>query len=731
MEIAGEKKTTRVIKDKWWIILLVSIIFSIVVEFVQIKTQPFFYMPRSTEEMRSQETTIFPGKETGISGYEQTKEGLTVVAGDPQIYFDVSGNEPYHNLSFYFSTPTTSNLDIQVFYLKDADFNEIDSVKVSIPSGVDYWAVQIPEGQYPQIRIDIDGEFIPLQSIAIGNVEVYKEVIPPSMHILRMIIVAVCAFAVLMWMTWCDTWSKIRSTFANTIQTIKNNGKRNIIYILSFFGIIALSVGCLYLICSVINQEAITSPKLVFALAIGLALASMLIFRNTLKTQPEYIFLVLMVCIGFLYCFYIPHTGINGWDEDYHYTEALKTSYVDSLIITPQDQVTIERYVKPSFDLNGGIQEERKQQDKLFHSGGIEKRTFVHPVSIPELFNGIGLFFGRVFNLSYYLIHFLGRFTGLLTYAFVGFFAIRRLHSGKMIAAVALLIPTEVFIASSYNYDSYLTGFTILGLSYYIAQWQEANKTMTLKDEIIMIGAMFFGCLTKNIVYFPLLWILIMLPKNKFADKKHHQRYVWTLIAVTGLLLISYLLNSAAYASSGKDLLADMRGGSDVNPRGQIEYILHNPLKYCKMIWNYIANEYFGSGRSASILTNMAYHGLMPNHVLYLVLLFSVAFTDKNEYDQELVGHVWAHLWPIIISFAVIVIVITSMYIAYTPVGAEGAQGAQHRYLIPMIFPVLIHCGSGLVKNRMNRGWYNGLVLTVAAYVGFACVYNAAISKYF
>ena len=74
---------------------------------------------------------------------------------------------------------------------------------------------------------------------------------------------------------------------------------------------------------------------------------------------------------------------------------------------------------------------------------------------------------------------------------------------------------------------------------------------------------------------------------------------------------------------------------------------------------------------------------------------------------------------------------ISSMYLAFTPVGADHVAGAQFRYLIPMMLPVLFHLGSGLIENKMNRGWYNGLVFCIVAYVGFSCVYNGFICRYY
>ena len=480
--------------------------------------------------------------------------------------------------------------------------------------------------------------------------------------------------------------------------------------------------------CTVFAGKPMTSPRVVFAIFAGLFAACLFVFRKTLKTQPEYLFLALAVSIGFLLCYYVPHTGLNSWDEDVHYAQALNTSYVDSIVLTQQDEVTIVRSVPASYDLSGGgVQALHDQQDQLYRGGATERAASAPLSTMLEFFNGIGLFAGRALGMPYYMIHFMGRFFGLLAYALLGFIGIRKLKSGKMIAAVTLLIPTAMFLASSYNYDSYLTGFTALGLCYYLAQWQDRDAKVTLKDAIIMIVSISLGCLTK-VIYIPLLWILLLLPRRKFADRRQHTWFLISIAAATLLVASTYVL---PLFSSGSASYGDVRGGPDVSTAGQVRFVLSDPLHFIRTIWHFMTDAYFNLGRAGELLTNYAYIGIMPNQYIYLLLLIAVCLTDKNEYDGELVHHPWAHIWPILVSLGVTVLAVTSMYLAFTPVGADYVAGAQFRYMIPMILPVLLHIGSGLVENKMDRGWYNGLVLSVAAFVGFASVYNGYICRYF
>lgn len=713
---------------RWWLLLIIAIIAAFLLEVIQINTQPKASMYTVSEQLTEQEKNLYPNQITGISGYCITGQELIVEEEDPQMYFSIENSGLISYMYFHFQPVSKAGMRIQIFYPgEDGVYSEANSVVSECPAGVDFWPIEIPAAEYATLRIDIDGSSIPLESIGMGNVAPEMKRITPGIHWVRIVIVSVLLFAVLFWMAWCEIWTGMKKAIQGGIRGIRENKKRSVLYALAFPVAAGISVFLFWLFCTVFAGKPMTSPRIVFAILIGVFAACLFVFRKTLKAQPEYLFLVLVLCIGFLLCYYVPHTGLNSWDEDVHYTQALKTSYVDSVVMTQQDEITVARNVGPSYDLSGGgVKALHDQQDLMYHAGATERATFTSIATIPEVFNGIGLFAGRAFGMPYYMIHFMGRFFGLITYALLGFLGIRKLKSGKMIAAVTLMIPTAMFLASSYNYDSYLTGFTALGLCYYLAQWQDRDAKVTLKDAIIMIGSIAFGCITKAI-YIPLLWILILLPKRKFANNKQHTWYLISIIAATALVAFTYILPSI-FSSAQSD--GDMRGGAEVSTSGQIRFILSDPLHFIRTIWNYLIDAYFNLTRLGELLTNYAYIGIMPNQYIYFLLLIAVCLTDKNEYDRELVHHPWAHIWPIILSLGVIILAITSMYLAFTPVGADYVAGAQFRYMIPMILPVLMHIGSGLVENKMDRGWYNGLVFGIAAFVGFATVYNGYICKY-
>ena len=704
------------------ILLVVAIVLAGILEVIQVATSPAGKVYVPSAEMKETETDLFPGHEFDVF-YDVTEKGLVPLKGDPWMQLTSGGAGGFRCVSFYFSRPTEEVTYIQVYYPDEGEYNERHTVSTQCSEGATYWAVEIPEGEYPEIRVDMDGTMIPLESIAVGNILPEAREEKATARPRRILLTALVLFGALCWLNWVKAWNRLKATVGHAFGAAKAEGRKTVIRAVCF----PVSAGAAVLLAKGLTAMAgagFTAATAVFAAVVGLFMASLLIFRKTLEEQPEYLFLILMLCVGFLFCWFVPHTGLNGWDEDVHYRAALNASYVDEVRLTKQDEETLRRAVEPSYDLSGvGLRKERETQNKLYQEASAHYSSMLSPWKIPEAFNGAGLFFGRALGLPYYMIHFLGRFCGLIAYAIAGFFAIRLLKSGKMLTAVILLIPTAVFIASSFNYDCYLTAFTALGMCYYAAEWQEREKKLTLQHAIIMIGSFFFGCLTKP-VYIPLMWILLLLPKEKFGTAKQRKQFIWAIIGLTVLAGAIMLLTRV------ESSLTDSRGGG-ANGKGQLKYILLHPFEYLGLMWRFVWNEYLNPAKAREMLTNLAYHGYGPNEYVFLGLMLVTAFTDKNEYDLKMAHRPWVHILPVVISAGVMVAVISSMYVSFTPVGARYIDGAQFRYMIPVILPVLMSLSSALVQNKMNRAWYNGLIFAVAAFVDFAVVYKGFVCKYF
>lgn len=113
---------------------------------------------------------------------------------------------------------------------------------------------------------------------------------------------------------------------------------------------------------------------------------------------------------------------------------------------------------------------------------------------------------------------------------------------------------------------------------------------------------------------------------------------------------------------------------------------------------------------------------------LMVATLMVVTFTDKDQYDMKV--RTLPRVICYILSFGVLCLVATSMYIAFTAVGSDTVKGCQYRYIAPVLFPVLYCMGSGKIQNRIKREYYNGIVLSICAFVSIHAVWVYAINQY-
>ena len=516
-------------------------------------------------------------------------------------------------------------------------------------------------------------------------------------------------------------------SYAEVIRTSKmelcGNCKKTITNILLFLGSGGIMYLFLFFFLPFYMKKPLNPVLTVFSVCVAIVTGCLFCFRKTLGKKPEVFFLILCISMGSLLAVYYPAAVHIAWDDEYHYDNALRYSFLGNTKITKQDEIMMSSWAGTDYILSEQQKIHEEQNWNYLH-GDVDTIY-----GLPEyknywmVFSGIGLYFGRVFQMPFHWIVSMGRLFGLLAYAIIGYFAIKRLKYGKMILAAVLLIPENVFLASSFHYDPSVTVCIALGISYLIREWQEPDEKLQWKNIWIMIGALFAGCITKGI-YFPILLLPLFLRKEKFENKKQRRLFMGLTLTAMLLLIISFALPFAT--SNG---IGDTRGGDDVNSFGQLRYIFHNPLEFIRtLLW------YFVDNTSPDIMyyftTFFAFMGLGPNYGLYLIILTFVAFTDRNGSELDVPYKNWGRVILLGILFITYCLVETSMFVSYTPVGKNNIYGCQPRYLLPLFFPAMMMLSSGKIKNEINRIAYNGITFATIAFAGFSVVLALCLRFY-
>ena len=76
----------------------------------------------------------------------------------------------------------------------------------------------------------------------------------------------------------------------------------------------------------------------------------------------------------------------------------------------------------------------------------------------------------------------------------------------------------------------------------------------------------------------------------------------------------------------------------------------------------------------------------------------------------------------LVLTFAVYVMIVTALYIDFTPVGLAEIHGVQRRYLIPLMFPLLAFVGPRVFGVSARGGITAQMVYNATVLVSLAAV---------
>lgn len=409
-------------------------------------------------------------------------------------------------------------------------------------------------------------------------------------------------------------------------------------------------------------------------------------FSNLHKT-----FLLVSFVTGVLIILVTPVSMYTSWDDQVHFSRSYtlldgkesKWSYAgryfNHLLIGSQDRFRSEEDIKEykKFLNRNNTKESIIKVHNDDHS--IDYNEFVY---LPFAF---GLKIGRLFSTNFTTMIYLAKILNLLLYISIFYFAIKIAPYGKRILFIISLFPINIYLASQFSYDSTITAGLMLGIASFL-------KLMTLdkvdnKYLLIFIFSTLWASFPKA-VYSPLLLLLLLIPKDKFKNKKNSTMIKTGVIILFLVMMSSFVLPVLLGQATAGDARIE---GSSVS--GQFKYILSNPFNYAKILLmatlKYSRSMFFGydaMSRMGYLTSDSMWWFDLSNFVTLFLLLYTT-FTSKI--DKKVMNNILK------ISFITLLIIIwclvwTSLYLSWNPVGSSAITGVQSRYFIPVLFPLLL-----------------------------------------
>lgn len=339
------------------------------------------------------------------------------------------------------------------------------------------------------------------------------------------------------------------------------------------------------------------------------------------------------------------------------------------------------------------IDDDTNEKNKQNYTGA----ALYNPVCyIPQT---LAAWIGKLFGLSVLGMAYLMKIFNFVIWIALGYFAIKVIPKFKSAVLFILLLPITLQQATSISPDSLTIGLCIFFIAYVLYLAYEKEDLLNRKDYVVLIFSAIVISLCK-IVYLPLVLILLVIPKERFRSKKHRWWFVGGLLLVVAVLNLVWLVMSSQY-------LIDYREGTDSG--GQVAGILRNPLKYLAVMLSTV-NEYGLIWIKNLLGMSLGSFKFSLPEVMWLIsfVMMVLLFVQRSESLKLKKADRW--IFGVVIVM-VSGLILTSLYIQWTPYENSIIEGVQGRYFLPILLLVPVAICNGNEKKKGPVLISNGVIL--------------------
>ena len=447
-----------------------------------------------------------------------------------------------------------------------------------------------------------------------------------------------------------------------------------------------------------------------------------------LTKRVENIFVIFATIIGL--CILFIHPPYNVPDEGSHYYKAyqIANNLKINNKLSPQASIEMPKSVIDSMynytlDLHStNFKLSAKTiladfNNKILDKEGTYSVWFGNVTTLPKLCYipaAIILKLCTLFNCPVILSSILCRFINLLIFIVVVNKSIQIIPKFKKSLLTISLLPITLSQAAAINQDSITnTIFIFITANIFYLLYEEKNISCKKLIPIIIASVLLGFC---KLVYFPVLFLLFLIPKEKFKNAKTKN------IIVSAIIFINILITLL-------NILYTQQPSMEVNPNYySMSMVFTQPLHTIKIVLNTMIDR-LQLDMLCGVVNGFGWSTKWGKPLFTYIIqsIFLILYlTSNNEEAKEKCLNLKNKTYIFIIGLLIVGLIYGSLLTGYTSNDSTMIQGLQSRYFIPSILLFIISISNNIINiNIKNKNLLYVILLTLSGTITlFTMIYG-------
>jgi uncharacterized membrane protein len=300
------------------------------------------------------------------------------------------------------------------------------------------------------------------------------------------------------------------------------------------------------------------------------------------------------------------------------------------------------------------------------------------------------------------LLMYAGRLAAFLFWVMLVYYAINLTPVYKEILMLLSFLPASLAVNTTLSADVVTNGLAFVALAYFLKfKFQASNLK---RGELLLFCGIMLLISWQKIVYFPLLFLLLLVPTPKFGGLKK-KILIFSIALISNFVIIFWWsgeINKLIYPTGDKFFTTykNMRMDADINPTLQVEHILKDPSKFFGIFFEVSLKVY--NINFSTYLASFGWEGKsVPSGLLYLfkVFLFAFIFIQENRFK------IWEKILLLLLGHGLVMLFLLSQHLHWDGVGDLFLNVYGGKYYIP-IYPIFFLAFTGLLNKSIFKEKY-------------------------